>query len=192
MARWIAKAKYQRTPHAETRVESLWWYKRQPAPDCHDDQPTRESQLVIDAYLLRCARGRKLPEGFDEKLKHWLQELNRPQQVSPRKKRFWTIPAYALAHRLHKFTFCKRFRELEKVAAQLFPNRVPPHRKRVPLTEEIKERIRQRFMEIQDFAAVAHEFEIEPFRVGQLCRSEKAEIIAARDSAASAYSEDSV
>jgi hypothetical protein len=49
------------------------------------------------------------------------------------------------------------------------------------LTEKEKRAIRARFKETGDFHAVAGEFQIEPFRVGQLCREEKASMIAERE-----------
>jgi len=118
---------------------------------------------------------------FEAHLRSWLQELSRPQQISPRRHRYWTIPAYALAYKFHTKTFCKRFRELEKIAKKLFPGRVPQHRNHAPLTEETKHAIRSRFKATGDFHAVAGEFGIEAFRVGQLCRAEKAELIAERE-----------
>ena len=140
-----------------------------------------ESQCVIDTYLRHCARGRTLPKGFEEKLVGWLQDVNRPQQISPRKKLYWTLPAYAAAHKLHPQTFCKRFREMEKIAKKLFPLRVPAHRVDVELSDEKKQAIRDRFSVVQDFHKVADEFGIEAFRVGQLCREEKAALIDARE-----------
>ena len=109
-----------------------------------------------------------------------LRELSRPQRISPRRERYWTIPAYASANKIHPKTLCKRLRELEKIAKKLLPNRVPQHRNCAPLTEEQKAVIRARFREIGDFHTVAGEFGIEAFRVGQLCRAEKAELIAER------------
>jgi hypothetical protein len=179
--KWVPAGQYWRTPHAEERPPSLWWYVRQPAPAWGDDEPMPESQCVIDTYLRQCARGRSLPKGFEEKLRQWLQELNRPQQISPRRKRYWTITAYAEAHKLRWPTFCKRFRELEKVAKRLFPHRVPPSRVIAVLSEEKKQEIRQRVLDGMDISAVASEFGILSFRVGQLCREEKATVLAERE-----------
>ncbi len=168
-------------PHSETRAESLWWYACQPVEEWADDRPTSDTERVIQAYVKQCRRGRALPLNFEAHLRSWLQELSRPQRVSPRRKRYWTIPAYALAHKLHTKTFCKRLRELERNAKRLLPGLVPGYRKRAPLTEEEKHVIRARFKATGDFHAVASEFGIGAFRVGQLCRAEKAEMVAERD-----------
>ena len=168
-------------PHAETPAESLWWYACQPAEAWADNQPIGGTEQVIQAYVKQCGRGRALPPDFEAHLRSWLQDLSRQQQISPLRHRYWTIPAYALAHKLPTKTFCKRFRELEKIAKKLFPARVPHHRNHAPLTEEAKHAIRSRFKATGDFHAVAGEFGIEAFRVGQLCRTEKAELIAQRE-----------
>ena len=149
---------------------SLWWYRRN--PEYHgDDVPTASSQRVINEYLRQCASGGgAVPE---EHLRRWLQELSRPQKISPRRTRYWTIPAFALAHRLKKGTLMKRLRRLEEIAVELFPGRVPAGRQRRPLSEAKKEAIRQRYIEVQDIRAVAHEFGLPTFRVGQICRVEK-------------------
>lgn len=183
MSNWlgVSSDQYVRMPHAETPAESLWWYTCQPVEAWADDQPAGDAEQVIQAYIKQCGRGRTLPRDFESQLRSWLQDLSRSQQVSPRRRRYWTIPAYALAHKLRTKTFCKRFRELEKIAKKLFPGRVPQHRKRGPLTEETKCAIRSRFKATGDFDAVAREFGIQAFRVGQLCRAEKAELIAERE-----------
>lgn len=177
----VSNHKYHRMPHANSPPESLWWYTCQAAQAWADDIPTDDSLLVIGAYVQQCAKGRKLPDSFRATLLRWLQDLSREHKISPRRKRYWTIPAYALAHHLHPKTLCKRFRELEKIAIRLFPHRSPRHRRPVRLSEETKQAIRTRFLEVQDFAAVAAEFGIEPFRVGQLCRAQKAAIVAERE-----------
>jgi hypothetical protein len=179
--RWIPERQYSRMPHAEERAPSLWWYARQPDPAWADDIPMPESQCVMDTYLRQCARGRSLPKNFGETLRRWLQDLSREQRISPRRKRYWTIPAYAFAHKMPSKTFCKRFRELENIAKELFPHRVPRSRASIVLTEEKTQAIRQRVLEGTDIRAVASEFGIPPFRVGQLCREEKAAFLAKRE-----------
>ncbi|MFI5117193.1 MAG: hypothetical protein ACHP8B_10915 [Terriglobales bacterium] len=151
---------------------SLWWYKRNPEYE-GDDVPAASSQQVIDEYLRQCARGGgSVPE---EHLRRWLQELSRPQKISPRRTRYWTLPAFALSHRLSKGTLMKRLRRLEEIAIQLFPDRVPSYRQRIPASEEQKEAIRKRFLEVEgDIPTVASEFGLKPYRVGQICRAEKA------------------
>jgi hypothetical protein len=174
--KWVPAREYSRTPHAEERAPSLWWYARDA-----DYTPMPESQCVIDTYLRQCARGRKVPKDFDAKLMQWLLDLSLEQRVSPRKKCYWTIPAYAFANNLHSKTFCKRFRELEEIAKEFFPHRVPPNRIRVVITEEKKQAIRQRVLEGKHIRDIATEFGIPPFRVGQLCREEKARVLAKRE-----------
>ncbi len=144
-------------------------------------QPSSDTERVIRAYVKQCRRGRAVPLNFEARLRSWLQDLSRLQRISPRRKRYWTIPAYALAHNLHSKTFCKRLRELEKIAKRILPDLVPEYRKRAPLTEEEKHAIRARFKATGDFHTVASEFGIGAFRVGQLCRAEKAQMIAERE-----------
>jgi hypothetical protein len=179
--KWVPAGQYWRMPHATERPPSLWWYARQPDPTWTDDRPTPETECVIASYLHQCARGRKLPKNFEEKLRQWLQDLNREQQISPRKKRYWTITTYASAQRLPEKTLCKRFRELEKIAKRLFPLRVPASRKPVVLSEEKIQAMRKRVSDGVDISAVASEFVVPLFRVGQLCRKEKAARLAERD-----------
>lgn len=65
---------------------------------------------------------------------------------------------------------------MEKHAKELFPEDVPIRRARGPLSEETKEAIRARYLELKDITAVAHEFDIPPFRVGQICAWERSVI----------------
>jgi len=183
----IPKKRWVRIPHALQRPASLWWY--QTASPRFGSQPTPETQSIIQTYVAQCKRGRTLPDDFVDTLRFWLQELNAEQEVGPRKKRFWTIPAYVLSHKLEKGAFCKRFREMEKIAIRLFPDQVPPHRKPVTLTEKTKDDIRAKFKEVQDFPKVAAEFGIGAFLVGQICKAEKAQIIEQRETAAMAERE---
>jgi hypothetical protein len=179
----VSGKKYQQMPHAETPPASLWWYACEPDPTWADDVPLPESQCVIETYLLQCKRGRALPTGFGKKLAQWLQDLSREPKISPHRKRYWTIPAYALAQKLPEKTLCKRLREMEKIAKRLFPQRVPSNRQTVPLSEEKIQAIRERFIEVGDIRAVAHHFGISPFRIGQICRVEKALIAGEEDTA---------
>ena len=156
--------------------ESLWWFRRK-----DDGELTPEAQYIIDAYVRQCSRGRKLPKNFSDDLSLWLDELSRAHQISPRRKKYWDLPNYARAHKLKRGAFLKRFREMETIARTRFPDHVPNHRKAVSLTDEKKQEIRDRFLVVQDFQKVAEEFGIEPFRVGQLCRYEKAKIVAERE-----------
>jgi hypothetical protein len=38
-------------PHAETRAESLWWYTCQLVEAWADNQPTGDTEQVIQAYI---------------------------------------------------------------------------------------------------------------------------------------------
>ena len=69
----------------------------------------------------------------------------------------------------------KRLRELEKLAAQLFPDSVPSSRKPRPqLTDDEKQKIRQRYLAGEDCKKLAKEFRIPTAHVGLICREEKA------------------
>jgi hypothetical protein len=175
--KWIPPREYWRMPHADERAPSLWWAA------LVDGELTPETECVIATYLRKYARGRAVPKNFKQNLWRWLYYLTQPEQVSPRKKKYWTLPAYASANRLVERTFLKRFRELEKIAKELFPHRVPSDRVTERLSEETKQAIRNRVLDGMDIRAVASEFRIPPFRVGQLCREEKATAIANREKA---------
>jgi hypothetical protein len=170
----VPSGKYKKMPHAEEPPASLWWYRRLPDPTGFDDRPTPASRFIIDTYLQQCARGRSLEVGFESKLAQWLQDLHRNHEISPRQKRYWTIPAYAIAHRLHKYTFMKRFRELEKIAIRLFPKQAPASAIRRPIPEETQQAIRMRYRKGENCKDLAKEFGLTPARVGQLCRKENA------------------
>jgi hypothetical protein len=163
-------------PHSGARPKSFWWYRSETRPP-YDDTPTNDSLAVIDLYLHQCSRGRTLPADFRGHLLKWLQDLNRPVKISPRRERFWTIPAYELAHKINPKTLCKRIRELEKIAIRLFPGRAPSARNRPPLTGEEKQEIRKLYHESMDADAahrIAAQFQITPARVGQICRDIRA------------------
>ncbi|MGD1080384.1 MAG: hypothetical protein ABR881_18850 [Candidatus Sulfotelmatobacter sp.] len=188
--KFIPGETYWQMPHADQPPPSLWWYKRLPAPLLEDDVPDPESQCVVDSYIRRASRGRTLPDGFEKKLARWLQDLSREQQISPRKKAYWTIPAYAKWKKLPEKTLCKRFRELENVAKELFPLRVPASRKPVVLTDEQQQEIRKRCLEGEDIQRIAEEFRIGRFRVGQIGRKEIAIRRAQREQAAAQVQEE--
>jgi len=196
MARWlgVSEREYGRMPHAANRLASLWWFEGY-GPLGSILTPKKEARQVIDAYLRQCVRGRTLSAGFEDELLMWLSDLYQPQNLArwgrPRTRRYWTLPAYAEAHGIAKGGFLKRFREMENIARELFPDRAVWHPKPLPLTEQDKERMRTRFREIvyerRDYvdpiaaaiAGVAEEFQVPHFRVGQVCRAEKAEAVAA-------------
>jgi hypothetical protein len=134
---------------------------------------------VIDAYVERYKKGRKVPQDFKDDIGRWLEDLCQLQNMKawghPRTYRYWSIPSYALAHKMKKGTLMKCLRELARIAAHLFPDSVPSSmKKRAPLTPEEKEAIRKRYLAGEDCKILAEEFGIPPSQVGQLCRSEKA------------------
>jgi hypothetical protein len=165
--KWIRTREWQRQPHAKEPPASLWWYA----------YPDR--QLVIKAYVAQCSRGRALPGKFKDELEIWLNQLSRSQNKAPwghpRTYRYWTIPAYALANGLEQATLMKRLRELEKIARQEFPDRVPYSRKkRSPLAEIEIQEIKARYLSGVDAKDLADEFSITASQVGRICREEKA------------------
>jgi hypothetical protein len=166
--KFIRNSKWQRMPHADGRPVSMWWYRSTARPP-FDDTPTSDSLAVIDMYLYQAARGRTLPENFRKHLLKCLQDLNR---CDPGRERYWTIPAYELAHRINPKTLCKRMRELEKIAKGLFPSRAPTYGKdRGPITQNEKEEMRRDIFQ-EDIKAIAEKHKITPARVGQICRVE--------------------
>jgi hypothetical protein len=180
--RGVTNREYDRLPHSTVLPPSLWWYRRRQDPAWADDVPSEESQSVIDAYLRQCARGRALPLDFEETVRRWLQDLTRQEKATERRTRFWTLPAYALKNGINPKTMCKRLREMEKIAKQLLPHRVPPSRNSAPLTEEVKQEIRQRYLASGGNPhTVATEMNVDAFRVGQICRREKAELADERE-----------
>jgi hypothetical protein len=179
-------------PHVDWTPTSLWWYRAGA-----DHSPTEQSQRVIDAYLEQCARGRALPKGFKDDLHCWLRELTRPQKISPRRKKFWSLPAYALEHKLSKGAFLKRFREMEKIAARLYPDRVPQDKIRKPMLDKQKQKIVRRYLEVarghdpnypndvhrNTIRILAEELDIPSFRIGQICRAARATVMEERNQA---------
>jgi hypothetical protein len=179
--KWIPDDVYDRMPHAGGPGASLWWYRE------------RRAVRVIAAYIEQVSRGKSLEKNFKDELLGWLQELSEPVKISPRRERYWTLPAYARSHGLPDKTFCKRFREMEKIAKQLFAKHVPSDRKPQPMTDELKRKIGGRYLQLkwrvpdtrkvnveQDFARIRHKItmaklaeefpNIEPFRLGQICQ----------------------
>src|SRR5258708_16495694 len=121
--RFIRNSEWQRQPHVKDGAPpSLWWHAR---PD---------RRRVIDAYVSQCKRGRAVPEGFKDDLVQWLDDLSSIQNKKPlgRTFRYWDIPSYARAHKMKPASLMKRVREMEKLAAQLFPHSVPPTTKPHP------------------------------------------------------------
>jgi hypothetical protein len=155
-------------PHADGVPDSLWWYAHNRA----------DARAVIDAYLMRYARGAKVSEGFRDELTTWLGDLTRKQNLAPwgkpRTKRFWTIPNYARAHKLQPFTLMKRLRELEKIAKEMYPDRAAGRgRVRANLTPAEISDIRLKYREGVNVEDIAQEFRISEGHVGQLCREER-------------------
>jgi len=166
--KWVRDREWQRQPHVKDGPPpSLWWYAR---PDRH---------RAIDAYVNQCRRGRTLRDDFKDDLVMWLDALSRIQNKKawgqPRTYRYWSVPAYALEHKMEPAALMKRLREMEKLAARLFPDSVPSSRKPRPqLTDDEKQKIRQRYLAGEDCKKLAEEFRLPPARVGLLCREEKA------------------
>jgi hypothetical protein len=181
MARkWIRNSAWKRQPHVKDGPPpSLWWFRR---PDRH---------RIIDAYINQCKRGRALPEGFKDDLVKCLQDLSKYQNLKDwgkaRTYRYWSAPAYALAHPpLKSAALMKRLRELEKIAIQLFRDDVPASRKpRAPLTEEEIQEIQKRCLDGDNIKDLAQEFRVTASKVGHLCREQKAIRNAARQKAES-------
>ena len=165
---WVRGPEWERQPHVKDGPPPcLWWYA----------QPDR--RRVIDAYINQCKRGRTLPDDFKDDLVMWLDDLSRIQNKKPwgqpRTSRYWSVPAYARAHKMEPAALMKRLREMEKLAAQLFSDSIPSSRKPRPqLTDSEKQKIRQRYLDGEDCKALAEEFRIPAAHVGLICREEKA------------------
>jgi hypothetical protein len=172
--------------YSDMPPSSLWW--------CDGDMQER----VITVYLQQVARGRAVDQKQLKKdLLGWIQELEERLDVKlygKRYWRYWMLPHFAKVHGLHPYTFMKRFRMLEKIAKRLFPERVPDDRKAQPVTEELKSRIRRRYLQLKlrvhgyrnapftedETRTFRHKAamkmlinevpEIPPFRLGQICR----------------------
>lgn len=165
---WVRGPEWQQQPHVkEGAPPSLWWYAR---PDRH---------RVVDAYVKQCKRGRTVTDDFKDDLVMWLNDLSRIQNKKPwgqpRTYRYWSVPAYALAHNMEPPTLMKRLRAMETIAIELFPDSVPSSRKPRPqLTDDEKQKIRQRYLAGEDCKKLAEEFRLTLSRVGLLCREERA------------------
>jgi hypothetical protein len=167
-AEWAA----QRKPHAHSNPTGLWWYR---------SLSREESARVRQRYLQqRGARDVKiLPRDFPEKLALWLSELT-TNQVTVGRPQFWTLKGYALAHKINPNTFMAWFRKLEGVAKKLYPELVPPGRRDKPPISDDKIRIiRNEYLTTGKVLKIAKRHEIDPWRVGQICRAEKQNRIAA-------------
>jgi len=169
--RWlgVSKRDYIRMPHAESWPESLWWFVQYPA----------DRKTVIDCYLASYARGKTItdPDGFRDRLLTILRDLSQIQKLAawgkPRTKRYWTIPDYARAHGLKRYTLMKWLRELEKTAKDKYPARAKAYGRRIePLTETDKETMRWKCCEGTDIQDIAKEFRISPAHAARICRAE--------------------
>jgi len=154
-------------PHAESWPESLWWFVYYPA----------DRKTVIDSYLENYARGKKIPEDFRDELITCLRDLSQIQNLKewkkPRTKRYWTIPAYAFARGLKRYTLMKWLRELEKIAKEIYPERAEAYGRRAKaLTEGDKDTMRLKCSEGIDIQDIAKEFRITPAQVARICRAE--------------------
>ena len=127
------------------------------------------------AYLQeRGKRNAKIfPKDFSERLELWLSELTTNRVVKGRPQ-FWTLKGYALAHKINPNTFMAWFRKLEEVAKKLYPERVPSERRDKPPLSDAKIRIiRNEYLATGKILEIAKRHELDPWRVGQLCRAEK-------------------
>jgi len=134
--KWIPKRIYERSPHAESPPASLWWFR----------PGSSKSRKVVRQYLKQVARGRTVNKTLKADLYRWLGELAEPVRVSKRRKKYWTLPAYALAHGLNRSTFLKQFREMAAIAANLYPRRVPDEQRRI--TAKLRRDVIARYHEI--------------------------------------------
>lgn len=190
-----------RTPHADYPPPSLWWYTP-PSLWSDDLRSFEKSRHVLLVYLEQRAfkfdregrgsstesrweavrraleiqaRDGAVPSNFPENLERWLHELIEPDL---RTGRYWTLPGYALAHQIKPHPFCAWFRRMEKVAKELYPDRMPLGRADNPPTEETIQSIRAEYLQTGDAKKIAAKYfgsEDESWRVGQLCRKEKQE-----------------
>jgi hypothetical protein len=153
----------------------MWWYRSTTRPP-FDDKPTDETMAVIHLYWKQRGQGLSVGDDFRKNLLQCLQDLNRPVRISPREESFWTITAYELAKGINPKTLCKQMRELERIAARLFPDRAPQHKRRETVSEDEKQAIRGKYsaqLSAEGFATVqpiADEFECTPACVGRICR----------------------
>jgi hypothetical protein len=141
----LPKDEWELVAHAGAPASSLWWYRS----NKRDDEPAAESKRVIRRYVRQVSRGKAVEKNFKEELAQWLYELTEPGGITLGRNRYWTLEAYALAHQLPKGGFLKRFREMEKIAAHLFPDRLPWNRDRQPVTEELKLKICHQYLQIK-------------------------------------------
>ena len=165
----------QRKPHARFYPSGLWWYR---------SLSREESACVRQAYLQqRGARDVKIrPRDFPEKLELWLSDLT-TNQVTVGRPQYWTLKGYALAHKINPQTFMAWFRRMEAVAKRLYPERVPPGRRdKPPLSDDKIRMIRNEYLATGKVLKIARRHQIDPWRVGQICRAEKQSRIAALNS----------
>ena len=178
---------WKRTPHAELRHESLWWYESSPVPTGMDDVPTEETNRVIDVYFGQRKRGVTMQPNERDILLRQLQDLARPHEngLSARDKRYWTLEGYALKCGLKVGRFQRAFRRLEEIALyDVLWDRAPYHRlKEDALSEKQKQEIRTRYAELSrnnDFGTVtrtvSEEFHIRDWYVGKLCKEVKEQL----------------
>jgi hypothetical protein len=144
----------------------------------HDGETTREGKQVIDAYIKQVSRGKSVGKEFKDELLGWLRKLAKPGRqsllvgkdskgkppglfASSRERRlykagrihlnpdrYWTLDAFARAHDLPRGGFFKRFREMDKIAKRLFPERAPSDKKAQPVTEELKLEIQNQYIRL--------------------------------------------
>jgi hypothetical protein len=191
--------------YSQSPPRSLWWCELLRDPERlkeyrEDPRTLKDIERVLDIYVRQVARGRAVDKKQLKKdLRKWIQELVEPLVISRcwRGKgylRYWMLPYYAKVHGLQPYTFMKRFREMEKIAKRLFPKRVPSRREPEPVSEELKCKIRDRYLRLKwdihgnrksydnedAYQRFRHRLAmkrlmkkfstIPPFRLGQICR----------------------
>jgi hypothetical protein len=179
------------TPHASSHPPSLWWYKKLAPEDSrfvlltylewrvYQSHKVRAGstserwEAVCRALEVRAADG-KVPHDFVRKLHLWISELL-TNQGTKTKPVYWTLDGYAIAHKITKtkHPFLAWFRTLEKIAKELYPDRVPFGRRDKPLSEEETKAIRLEYGQTGDATEIAARHGIEDWRVGQICQVEK-------------------
>jgi hypothetical protein len=148
-------------PYGENKMQyslnqprGLWWWDeldiRRRWDDPEDPRTQKRRERVVNAYVRQVARGRAVDQKQLKKdLLKWIQELVEPLEIYRGYEHYWMLPYYAKVHGLHPYTFMKRFREMEKIAKRLFPERVPYDLKAKPVTEELKHEIRDRYLQLK-------------------------------------------
>ena len=170
---------YNRTPHTDEPIRTLWWFR---------ELGDSDRSVVIAAYIGRVKRGvraDKFDNDLQKKLHGWLEQLSNRQPLTGL---YWSVPTFAKANGLDKFTLMKRLRGLADIAEQQHPDRAPMYRRKI--TDETKAEIREMFREhmhdMKAFEMIADKFAhlgVTEARAEQICRDLKLAARAARETA---------